>query len=59
MTKGKNGEIQCPNMFTNFTNVYYFTTIVTTSVGYGSQLGLLFIHVFLSDKSKNNLLTVY
>ena len=56
MTKGKNGEIQCPNMFTNFTNVYYFTTIVTTSVGYGSQLGLLFMPVNLSDKPKKYLL---
>ena len=32
-----NGTIICPDMFVRFTNVYYFTTIVTTAVGYGAQ----------------------
>ena len=50
--KNKRGEIQCPNMFTNFTNVYYFTTIVTTSVGYGSQLGVLFNCLFIYSDNK-------
>ena len=29
--KDKRGEIQCPNMLTNLTNVYNFTASVTTS----------------------------
>ena len=30
-------EIICPGMFVRFTNVYYFTTIVLTTIGYGAQ----------------------
>ena len=46
-----NGTIACPQMFTSFTNVYYFTTIVTTAIGYGSQFtdttnGRIFLIVF-------------
>ena len=38
-------------MFTSFTNVYYFTTIVTTAIGYGSQFtdttnGRIFLIIF-------------
>ena len=46
-----NGTIVCPEMFSSFTNVYYFTTIVTTAIGYGSQFtdtdnGRIFLIVF-------------
>ena len=31
------GSIKCPGMFTHFTNAYFFTSIVTTAIGYGAQ----------------------
>ena len=42
MIKDNHGDIICPDMFTSFTNVYYFTTIVLTSIGYGAQVLVIY-----------------
>ena len=48
------GSIKCPGMFTHFTNAYFFTSIVTTAIGYGAQE-----HIYINSKTFKAMTSIF